>query len=222
MNTDYVIFLLSRNDRIYIDTSSVMTVQNFEKFINHYADMFISYQRQIIVPKTVCLELLRHANSANEDKKIKAKKAIQILLTYQELFILEGIMEQGDTIEDGFADSELLSIITRDKMKFTQLLITNDKKLSVDAYQMNRLQSCYGQGIMVCFISDNGELHKGKTTSEKEVSEPLSQTVAIESPVIHQIHPDVKPENMWKKLLLSMSLVGLGFGLGRLTTVTRM
>ena len=71
--------------------------------------------------------------------------------------------------EKAFADSELLSRLTKGKIEFSQLLITNDKKLSVDAYSLNNLNSCFGEKISVCYISKNGLLHKGETEFENHV-----------------------------------------------------
>lgn len=105
-------------------------------------------------------------SSKNIEKQEKAKSVILLFKNYSNLFIFEDKDLKQSEVSSAFADSELLSRITKDKSKHSQLLITNDKNLSVDAYKLNKLYSCKGKKIMVCFIDNLGQLNKGKTGFE--------------------------------------------------------
>lgn len=168
-NTEYVNTLLQFNDIIYIDTSSLMNVQDLRMFLDNYQQYFIKYNKKIIVTREVCLEIVKHLSSKIESKEFKAKAVIDLFKRFCDLFIFEDENLNNLDAEKAFADSELLSRLTMGKTEFSQLLITNDKKLSVDAYNLNNLNSCFGEKISVCYISQNGLLHKGQTDFESRV-----------------------------------------------------
>ena len=165
-NLEYVNSLIGFNDIIYIDTSSLMNVEELRKFLESYSQIFIENNKRILVTREVCLEIVKHLRSKMESKQYKAQKVIEIFKEYYELFIFEDNNLNNIEANSAFADSELLSRITRGKTKFRQLLITNDKKLSVDTYNLNNLNSCFGEKISVCYISQDGLLHRGQTDFE--------------------------------------------------------
>lgn len=165
-NREYVEDLLALNEKIYIDTSSLMNDTELGRFLVQYQDIFEALNKKIIVTREVCLEIVRHLSSKNIEKQEKAKSVILLFKNYSNLFIFEDKDLKQSEVSSAFADSELLSRITKDKSKHSQLLITNDKNLSVDAYKLNKLYSCKGKKIMVCFIDNLGQLNKGKTGFE--------------------------------------------------------
>ena len=167
-NREYVEDLLALNEKIYIDTSSLMNDTELGRFLVQYQDIFGSLDKKIIVTREVCLEIVRHLSSKNIEKQEKAKSVILLFKNYSNLFIFEDKDLKQSEVSSAFADSELLSRITKDKSKHSQLLITNDKNLSVDAYKLNKLYSCKGKKIMVCFIDNLGQLNKGKTGFESK------------------------------------------------------
>ena len=60
----------------------------------------------------------------------------------------------------------MLSELTVNKIEYGQLLITNDKKLSRDAYGLNNQESCKGHRIMVCYVNRAGELQMCECVKE--------------------------------------------------------
>lgn len=168
-NLEYVNLLVRCNDIIYIDTSSLMNVQDLRMFLDNYQQYLIKYNKKIIVTREVCLEIVKHLSSKIESKQFKAQGVIDLFKEFCDLFIFEDENLNNLDAEKAFADSELLSRLTMGKTEFSQLLITNDKKLSVDAYNLNNLNSCFGKKISVCYISQNGLLHKGQTDFESRV-----------------------------------------------------
>ena len=169
-NREYVEDLLALNEKIYIDTSSLMNDTELGRFLVQYQDIFEALNKKIIVTREVCLEIVRHLSLKNIEKQEKAKSVILLFKNYSNLFIFEDKDLKQSEVSSAFADSELLSRITKDKSKHSQLLITNDKNLSVDAYKLNKLYSCKGKKIMVCFIDNLGQLNKGKTGFETNLN----------------------------------------------------
>lgn len=211
-NTEYVNTLLQFNDIIYIDTSSLMNVQDLRMFLDNYQQYFIKYNKKIIVTREVCLEIVKHLSSKIESKELKAKAVIDLFKRFCDLFIFEDENLNNLDAEKAFADSELLSRLTMGKTEFSQLLITNDKKLSVDAYNLNNLNSCFGKKISVCYISKNGFLHKGETDFESLV---ISEKDKIEEVNLSEEQKITSiAENKSSKILYVLT----GFCLGSVVT----
>lgn len=216
-NTEYVKSLITTNDIIYIDTSSLMNVSSFEDFIEHYIDIFINQSKKITVTREVCLEIVKHLSSRCLEKQVKAKRVIEIFKKHQNIFIFEDENLNHLEADIAFADSELLSRITKGRPNFRQLLITNDKNLSVDAYNLNSLNSCNGQRIMVCYINESGKLNKGATENVVQMSnETHVDELYLDSQVdeITESGPREKAVT-FKHCVYGFCLLLAGYGLGK-------
>ena len=145
----YIQNMIHNNERIYIDTATLMEVEWTRLFINNCREILISEGKKIIVPKAVCLELARHMSSDNERKSQAALEAIGILSQFVDLFDVQNDAMNENEIAKAFADCQLLSELTLNKAEGGQLLITNDRKLSKDAFDLNSQESCKGYRIMV-------------------------------------------------------------------------
>ena len=207
-NIEYVNALLSINDVIYIDTSSLMNVQELSKFLDSYQQCFIKHNKKIIVTREVCLEIVKHLSSKIESKQFKAQRVIDLFKEFRDVFIFEDQNLNNLDAEKAFADSELLSRLTKGKTEFSQLLITNDKKLSVDAYSLNNLNSCFGKKISVCYISKNGLLHKGETDFGNHVINE-NNGVELENSNEEQVVSQIS-EGFKSKLLYSVGGIVIG------------
>ncbi|HEL1557172.1 hypothetical protein HO875_08130 [Streptococcus suis] len=218
-NKEYVQTLLIANDIIYIDTSSLMNVTAFENFIENYFEIFMEHSKQIIVTREVCLEIVKHLSSQNVGKQDIAKRVIAIFKEYENIFIFEDENLNDVEANIAFADSELLSRMTRDRSNFRQLLITNDKNLSIDAYNLNSLNSCKGQRIMVCYINKNGKLNKGDTgnmerlSNEKNMSEVHMEVSTEEK---KELAPKEREKGL-KYFFYGFCLLLTGYGLGKIS-----
>lgn len=214
----YIEYLLNNNDIIYIDTSSVMFTKEFRGFIEYNYDKFINMNKQITITREVCLEIVKHYMSTIEEKHDKAKMVLSILKQFQEIFIIEGDTFNNDEIQRAFADSELLARITKTKPQYRQLLITNDKALSVDADSLNSLNSCQGKKIMVCYIDKNGNLNRGRTANKQEDKAELDLVTTNEREVTQlEDEKDFQKQFVFSKAL-RIFLCGAGvFSLGIIT-----
>ncbi len=212
-NLEYVENLVSVNDKIYIDTSSLMNVEGLEEFVENYNDIFMDYQKGIIVTREVCLEIVKHLSSTNIDKQRKAKNVVKIFKYHSNLFIFEDENLNGLEAGKAFADSELLSRMTKEKTEFRQLLITNDKKLSLDAYNLNSLNSCKGQQIMVCYINGNGKLNKAVSAVIQNIEDTNVESIVTDSTV-----ETLNTENssFLKDCIIGIGSLIVGYGVGKL------
>ena len=215
-NREYVEDLLALNEKIYIDTSSLMNDTELGTFSVQYQDIFGSLDKKIIVTREVCLEIVRHLSSKNIEKQEKAKSVILLFKNYSNLFIFEDKDLKQSEVSSAFADSELLSRITKDKSKHSQLLITNDKNLSVDAYKLNKLYSCKGKKIMVCFIDNLGQLNKGKTGFETNLNTLVIEQKTPEEQVEEQ-NNNQEESKIFQKIIWGGCLLSVGFVIGKIS-----
>ena len=184
LNYEYVEKLLLRNDVILIDTASLMEKEGFARFIDNYYEIIIKSGKRITIPEAVYLELQRHLVIGSKEKIYNANTAINLLRGYQELFDIEMVGDRKDKMKEAFADQELLIRLTEGRRHQRQLLITNDRNLSKDAFALNALESCRGEYISVCYINSRGELHRCECTKAQETEsigdvEPKSATKTI-------------------------------------------
>lgn len=215
-NREYVEDLLALNEKIYIDTSSLMNDTELGRFLVQYQDIFEALNKKIIVTREVCLEIVRHLSSKNIEKQEKAKSVILLFKNYSNLFIFEDKDLKQSEVSSAFADSELLSRITKDKSKHSQLLITNDKNLSVDAYKLNKLYSCKGKKIMVCFIDNLGQLNKGKTGFETNLNTLVIEQKMPEEQVEEQ-NNNQEESKIFQKIIWGGCLLSVGFVIGKIS-----
>ena len=207
---------MALNEKIYIDTSSLMNDTELGRFLVQYQDIFEALNKKIIVTREVCLEIVRHLSLKNIEKQEKAKSVILLFKNYSNLFIFEDKDLKQSEVSSAFADSELLSRITKDKSKHSQLLITNDKNLSVDAYKLNKLYSCKGKKIMVCFIDNLGQLNKGKTGFETNLNTLVIEQKTPEEQVEEQ-NNNQEESKIFQKIIWGGCLLSVGFVIGKIS-----
>jgi rRNA-processing protein FCF1 len=213
-----VLSLLQDTDLIYIDTASLMNSNNLRHFLTNYKKDFYESRKMIIVSEAVCQELLRHINSANGDKANKAMHALNIIREYNNIFILEQSDFSPEEIQHAFADQELLVRLTKERRSKRQLLITNDRSLSKDAYDLNMLQSCRGKEISVCYVNYYGFLKSSDIYAEKEsVQDTMPPTAStIESPISSEATVSAEiTTSPWGYIGVALGAFVFGFGTSR-------
>lgn len=139
-NTQYIDKILSSVERILVDTSTLMT-NGFQQFICNNKDRLLADGKEIIVPKAVYTELARHMESTDSEKSELAMAAIELMALNKNVFQIENTTLTEEDIAHAFADAQLLSELTLHRSDYNQLLITNDRKLSCDAFDLNQQQS---------------------------------------------------------------------------------
>lgn len=170
-----------KNDVILIDTSAIMDFEGFKKLVEQIELPLLEINKNIIVPKVVWMELMRHLNSNNEDKKIKARYAIDIIYKHRSIFLLEDEDLDYEKMVKVFADAQLLSDLIKNKVMYNQLLITNDNKLSIDAYNLNNQESCKGRRVNVWYITNSGNLKTCECVhNNKPIIEPVIERANLD------------------------------------------
>jgi len=136
-NSQYTEKTLASVQRILVDTSTLMT-PGFQRFISTSKDLLVTGNQKIIVPKAVYTELARHMGSEDSEKCDRAMAAVDLMALNKDVFQVESAPLSEDEIAHAFADAQLLSELTLHRSEYNQLLITNDRKLSCDAFDLNQ------------------------------------------------------------------------------------
>lgn len=221
-NKQYTEKTIGSVERILVDTSTLMS-NGFQQFIHNNQGLLTSGGKKIIVPKAVYTELARHLGSADSKKSELALAAVELLAIHKELFSVESAPLTEDEIAHAFADAQLLSELTLHRSKYNQLLITNDRNLSCDAFDLNQQQSCKGRKVLVCYINWCGELQCcecARTNTEQIIAVPVSTISEIPASLIPESTlPKVsqRTEEVWKfdwaSGLVSISGLGMLYGI---------
>ena len=223
-NSQYTEKTLASVQRILVDTSTLMT-PGFQRFISNNKKLLATSNQKIIVPKAVYTELARHMGSEDSDKSEHAMAAVDLLALNKDIFQVESAALSEDEIAHAFADAQLLSELTLHRSDYSQLLITNDRKLSCDAFDLNQQQSCKGRKVLVCYINWCGELQccecarpSAERTVEKQASSSFENNT-VSSSKVSETNVEEVAEDIWKfdwlSGLLSLSSAGIIYGLYR-------
>ena len=195
-STEYIQKMVSINDYIYVDTSALMDVDWLRLFAEKAEPVFMAAGKRITISPAVRSELIRHHDSSDPEKRCRAQTALSLLAEHKELFQATGGQLDDEEIAEAFADMELLATLMMNRRGNRQLLISNDRNLSKDAYGLNEQQSCQGGRISVCYINRFGELQMCDCVTVSHPSGSLSteQAEKPESTADSEKHPDTFEE----------------------------
>lgn len=185
--SNYTLSQIATADKIYIDTSALMNSEELEILVKRIRIPLMQDEKKILVSRAVCLELARHLESVDDRKQQLALQAFEVLSANQEVFELENRDLSSQEVFKAFADAELLVTLTEKRSDYKQLLITNDKKLGHDAYDLNNLESCRGHQVRVCYINRAGELHACEKACREEAKSPEPEVKEVVREVIKEV-----------------------------------
>ena len=169
MNAEYVERMINVNDRIYVDTATLMETSRLQLFINTARPYLHKAGKKLCVLDSVGTELMKHSEFSNDEKRKSATTAFKIIEANKDVFeIDDSISFAGRKLV--FADADELSELIKRKADERQLLITNDRHLSEDAYSLNWLKSCDGYQIKVCYLDVVGGLQTCRCVDEHRKS----------------------------------------------------
>lgn len=181
-NSEYIEKVFQHVGRVLVDTSTLMT-PGFQHFIHNNKEHLVERGKKIIIPRAVYTELARHLGSNNHDKNKHAIDAVSLIATNEALFQIESHELTEEEVAHAFADAELLSDLTLHRNDWSQLLISNDRNLSSDAFGLNQQKSCMGRKILVCYVNYLGELQccdcvndTNESETAKVIIEPVNNT----------------------------------------------
>lgn len=204
------------NGVIIMDTASLMEDSRLSYMVELYRPLLIKNRQSIIIPGVVCQELVRHLTSENEEKKRKANEALKIIRNNGDIFTVESAEYTSDEIRKAFADREILLRLTNIRATRRQLLITNDRKLSRDAYNLNQIESCRGKEVFVYYLANNGNLCECEHPAifqQCEVQQP-TRIIVEKVPVYIESEKDIQPSvgEIFGLVLAAASIFGVGYG----------
>ena len=175
--------------------------KNTESVIEAIRPYLLAVNKKILITAPVSHELMKHKIRKKEQTVHLAEKAYEIIEKYSDVFTLEDCENSKKEIFAAFADPSLIARMTVNKDHHSQLLITNDKKLSVDALNINTMKSCKGKPVTVYSISESGELEEFKLPVPEH-----SKVIVTEKPP--------KKNNTIKEMARTFYLVSVGIMLG--------
>lgn len=187
--TDYLKQQIQDNEIIWIDTCTMMYIQRFELFIKNARPILIESNKKIQIPDCVMAELAKHQLSADAYKQASATEALNLIKANNDIFKIEHLDNNASNGEN-FADPKILTVILEKRRNIPQLLISNDQRLTSDAYKFNDFESFYGSKVSVCYIGSNGDMNMCdcvKNRSAKEETEIIYKDRIIEKEVIKEI-----------------------------------
>lgn len=163
--------------QVYIDTSALMNVEQLKVFIDNVEKDF-TFRKKINILSNVYQELTDFSNGYDNDKKNYAKEALKLI---SKSFIF-AVNPEFKRKKNPFADPRILTTLIENKIHTPQMLITFDKKLSIDAYNLNDLKCMENQNdIKVMAIDSEGMLYVPECIelNIKEISQ--TETITVEN-----------------------------------------
>lgn len=159
------------NSETIIDTASLME-PGFESFMRKNAETLLASGFKIIISRDVRMELIKLISGSNMIKASLALHASNVIAEYKDIFIIEPGHVSDEEAFKAFADRAILSRLTSNSGDTSQLLITNDKNLARDAFNINNLGSCRSHRIKVCYLNNNGNLCRCDCTIPPSTEDP--------------------------------------------------
>lgn len=210
--TDYLTRQIQQNEVIWIDTCTMMYIQRFELFINKVRPLLLKSNKQICIPDCVMAELAKHQLSEDCYKANCANEALKLIKNNYEIFKVEPLSNDASNGEN-FADPKILTVILEKRRNVPQLLISNDQRLTSDAYKFNNFESFYGSRVSVCYIGTNGDMNICDCAKAKPINREQEKIVykdrVIEKETIKKV-PTEKTIIEAYGLPIGISIGGIG------------
>lgn len=213
-NQDYITKQIQFNEIIWIDTCTMMYTNRFELFIKNVKPILLEFNKQIQIPDCVMAELAKHQLSFDEFKRANAVEALNLIKANNDIFKVEQLDNNACNGEN-FADPKILTAILENRRSIPQLLISNDQRLTSDAYKFNDFESFYGSKVSVCYIGANGDMNMCDCVKSKVLNDQpqiIYQDKIIEKETIKRIPRD-------KSFIESYGLA-IGISIGGIGTYT--
>lgn len=164
--------------KVLIDTSAFMN-DGAQQFFTVNVPLLLEKKLYLITPLSCVRELERHASAQgprpNESmeqfrcRQIKGKRGLAIVKTLLGMKVLEVRGEAGD---DRVADGVFHRVVIQHRRHYNLLLITNDRDLATDIFEMNEMRSLASKKeIAVRRIKEDGNL--GVLTAKNNPTKPL-------------------------------------------------
>ncbi len=181
--------------KIFIDTSSLL-LQESEKFFQNIVPLLEREKKSLILPLSVYRELQKLANDPaycrqkhgnNPELNMRAIRACKNVVRLHQARLVEVFADPDD---GDFADNVFLHVLTKKRMQYDMLLITQDRGLASEATRIGKEnRAVHGmKKILVQRIGKNGSLQRiidSKATPQTDSEEiPLNERFAFTKEVM--------------------------------------
>ncbi len=158
---------LVRERMIMMDTCTLMH-EGCDKLIDRLLPLLTKHGRAVCLPQRVIEELRHHSwDHRDRSKAASAARGYQLCKKLQDA----GCLSVRSSKLDSFADNVLFVLFTKYRYHEHLLLITQDRKLTMDILQLNKTQSSTGYPAEVMYIDNDGKLHGAKMLKPKGAAE---------------------------------------------------
>ncbi len=144
-----------REKVIAMDTCTLMH-EGCEKLIDKLIPLLSRYERVVYIPYCVLEELRQHMQHRWD--RIRASAAAKGYEQCKKLQEAGCLSVRGSRL-DSFADNVFFVLFSKYRYRSHMLLVTQDRKLTMDILQLNKTKASSGYPIEVMFIDRNGDLH---------------------------------------------------------------
>lgn len=135
-------FMAKERIRVFVDTCSLIH-ENSRYAFKQLVPAFTKEKNHFIIATRVLDELKRHVAEGDADLKRSATRGLQIVEMLQQQDLAE---LRGET-DDPFPDALFQTLFMRNRLKFPQCLITQDKRLAFDILSLQHSYSIERQPI---------------------------------------------------------------------------
>lgn len=207
---DYTEKQIQFNDRIYIDTCSILNTDRFVKFLETSRIVFLKHNKTLHITNAVMKEIEKHACGDNLAKKENAEKALSIIAKNEDIFFIEN--DRKDECES-FADPEIFETLLKGR-NHSQLLISNDRDLTSDVYKLNFMDSFHSNRISVCYLNFYGQLKMCDCVRKNIVDSNNESETVVKEKIIRKTVMVKKEASVAKKYGLPLVTFCGGVALG--------
>lgn len=169
--------------RVFVDTSSWMFQMSESFFEGKMLDALKSSGKKLVVPGKVLEEVKKFLNHEDQEKRQKSRTAATILQKY----INDGHAQVFGSEKDPFTDQTILYVFQQFRVRYHLALITQDRGLATDVYNLNNQRAVNGNPIRVFRISMQGELIEWRFEEAAVVQPITGQGAAGQAVVQHTI-----------------------------------
>ncbi len=159
--------VLVRERMIMMDTCTLMH-EGCDKLIDRLLPLLVKYGRSVCLPQRVIEELRHHSwDHRDRSRAASAARGYQLCKRLQDA----GCLSVRSSRLDSFADNVLFVLFSKYRYHEHLLLITQDRKLTMDILQLNKTQSSAGYPAEVMFIDKDGKLHGARLLKQRSSAE---------------------------------------------------
>ena len=163
---------------IMVDTCTLMS-EGAPAFFSQWAEVMVEAGQKFTIPMRCVDEINRHCKSGDPERTTGANRAIALLRVLEAKKLLVLRREPSDN----FADNVFLTQFTKFRMQYPLLLITQDRRLSIDIDHLNDSVSVLrSYPVHVRRVAKNGLLVPHRWMQDPSLKEELLSGDSTEEP----------------------------------------